>query len=115
MRRRLAGLVVLVGAIVVGGYLLRARDRVVPVEIHYVLGDPTGLSRLEAVYRERGDDEVVARFATEMLRSEVVQKTRLPRGELDVEIRLGEGPPVRRTVEVSRDAVIRLELARERR
>jgi len=108
-------LVLLVAALLVGGYLLRARDRVVPVEIHYVLGDPTGVSHLDAVFQRAGDEEVVARFATELIGPEVVQKTRLPRGDLEVLIRLGDAPPVRRSFEARRDAVIRLELAREPR
>ena len=117
VRKRLAGLVLLLGAIFVGGYLLRAGDRVVPVEVHYRLGDPAGVTRLEAVFTRPGDPEVVARFATEMIGPEVVQKTRLPKGELVVEIRLGDGgglgPPLRRSLEARKDALIRLELAGE--
>ena len=108
-------MVLLVGVVVVGGYLVSSRDKVVPVEVHYVLGDPGGLARLEAIYYRPGDDEPVARFTTEMIAPEVVQKTRLPRGDLVVEIRLGEAPPVRRSLEARRDAVIRLELAGELR
>jgi hypothetical protein len=110
----LAGLVLLLGAIGVGSYLFGARDRVVPVEIHYALGDPPAAGRLEAVYRRQGSSDAVARFTTELISPEVVHATRLPAGPLTVEITVGQAASVTRTIEARRGAVIRLELAREK-
>jgi hypothetical protein len=115
VRRKLAGLVLLLGALWVGAYLMGAAEKVVPVEIHYVLGDPPVAPRLEAVFRQEGSTEPIARFATEMVSRDVVHRTRLPKGRHVVEITLGDGPTVTRTIDAQRDAVIRLELSREGR
>jgi hypothetical protein len=114
VRRKLAGLVLLLGAIGLGSYLFGARAKVVPVEMHYLLGDPPAAQRLEAVFRREGEAEPVARFATEMVSPDVVHHTRLPSGRLQVEITLDGAAPFTRAIEAKRDAVIRLELAERR-
>jgi hypothetical protein len=108
-----------VGGILVGAHLLdSSASGPVPVEIHYLLGDPPVAAALEVAFR-RGGTEEVARFETSLVQPDVKQSTRLPAGEHVMDItmvsRSGTRLSVRRTIEASRGAVIRLDLSREAR
>jgi len=114
--RKIVSIVVLVGLVLVGGRLLGLYGAgPVPVEIHYLLGDPPVAAELEVTFR-RGDD-VVARFETKLVSADVAQKTRLPGGEDRLDITLvaknGARRTVQRTITAERDARIRLDLSRE--
>jgi hypothetical protein len=114
--RKIVSIVVLLGLVLVGGRLLGLYGAApVPVEIHYLLGDPPAAAGLEVTFR-RGDD-VVARFETRLVGPDVAQKTRLPAGEDHLDITLvaanGARRTVQRTITAERDARIRLDLSRE--
>ena len=111
---------VLVGALLVGAYLFDSGSRgPVPVEIHYLLGDPPRATALEVVFtpEPRGDGEPVARFKTELVAPDVKHITRLPAGRhvMDITMSIPGSAPrrVQRTIEAIRGAVIRIELAHE--
>jgi len=114
--RKIVSIVVLVGLVLVGGRFLGLYGTgPVPVEIHYLLGDPPVAAELEVTFR-RGDD-VVARFETKLVSPDVAQKTRLPAGDDRLDITLvaenGTRRTVQRTITAERDARIRLDLSRE--
>jgi hypothetical protein len=116
--RRVVSLVVFVGALAVGAKLFDATVRgPVPVEIHYLLGDPPRATRLEVSFAREAGGEPVARFETELVAPDVKQITRLPAGRHVMDITMtgpnGTRRTVWRSIEASRDVVIRLELARE--
>jgi hypothetical protein len=114
--RKIVSMVVLVGLVLVGGRLLGVYGAgPVPVEIHYLLGDPPVASELDVTFR-RGD-YVVARFETKLVGPDVAHKTRLPAGDDRLDITLvaanGARRTVQRTITAERDARIRLDLSRE--
>jgi hypothetical protein len=118
--RRVASLAVLVGALLIGAHLFDSSARgPVPVEIHYLLGDPPRATRLEVLFEPEGGGEAVARFETELVSPDVTQITRLPGGRHVMDITMtgagGERRTVRRTIEAARDAKIRIDLSRELR
>jgi hypothetical protein len=125
LRRRIASLVLLVGAVLVGAHLLSARDKLVPVAMTYAL--PAGVVRLEVEIRRPGGGETVARFMSRPGgKRELRHTTRVPPGELEAEIELewaqapGGGDPsgpsagatqrFTRRFHAERDANVRLEL-----
>ena len=108
----------LVGALLVGAYLFDSGSRgPVPVEIHYMLGDPPVATELEVVFTREAGGGPVARFQTQLVAPDVKQITRLPAGRHVMDITMltpgGQRRRVQRTIEAVRDAVIRLELAFE--
>jgi hypothetical protein len=110
--------VVLIGALLVGAQLFTSTSRgPVPVEIHYLLGDPPRVARLEVGVTPETGGEHVARFESELLGPDVKQITRLPAGRHVMDITMiganGSRRTVQRTIEATRGAVIRLELARD--
>jgi hypothetical protein len=112
-RRRLAGLVFLLGLVVVGSKLFGSwSEASVPVEIHYRLGNPPIATAIE-VEIGRG----TARFDTTLVAPDIVQKTRLPAGPQKLEITLvfadGARHTVHRVIDARRDAVVWLDLSRE--
>jgi hypothetical protein len=116
--RKLVTIAVLVGAVVLGGRLLGVLGRgPVPLEIHYLLGDPPGCVALEVVATPVGADEAAGSFATSIIGRDVIQRTRLPGGEERLDITLvgasGARRTVRRTIVAERDAVVRIDLSRE--
>jgi hypothetical protein len=118
--RRVAGAVLLVGAVLIGARLLESTSRApVPLEIHYLLGDPPPISALEVQVSPEAGDAVVARFETRIISPDVKQITRLPAGRHVMDITMiwpsGARRSVRRTIEAARDVVIRLDLRREAR
>ncbi len=115
--RRIASLVVLIGALLVGAQLFNAASHgPVPVEIHYLLGDPPVASGLDVVFSPAGGGPAVARFETRLVGPDVKQTTRLPAGAQVMDITIvgpgGERHSIQRTIEASRGAVIRLDLSR---
>jgi hypothetical protein len=111
IRRHIAGLVLLVGAILVGQYLCAQRDRVVPVEIRYRLPDPPP-ARIAVDYVPAGGTERVAYFARDASPL-VVHTTRLPAGmyRAQIELAFASGSRrVERPIEILRDAVITVDL-----
>lgn len=118
--RKLAGLVLLVGGVLIGAWLLDSSSHgPVPVEIHYLLGDPPVARGLEVLFAPESGGPIVARFETQLVANDVKQITRLPAGRHVMDITMilpsGERRGVRRVIEASRGAVIRLELARDAR
>lgn len=114
--RRLAALVLLVGGVLLGGRLLGVwGGGPVPVELHYLLGDPPRATALEVRFTRPGAADELARFQTSLIAPDVRQSTRLPAGTVALSITL-TGPAgaraVTRTIEAERDAVIRLDLTR---
>src|SRR5262245_9378462 len=107
-------MLVLVGLIFVGARFFGVIGAgPVPVEIHYLLGpEPTAV---EVALRSRGT--AVASFETSLVGPDVVEKTRLPAGDVDLEITLvgagGARRTVGRTIQAERGAVIRIDLSRE--
>jgi hypothetical protein len=116
--RKLAGLVLLVGAVLIGGKLLGAfQSGPVPIEIHYLLGDPPVAAALEVVAAREGGGPAVGRFETTLVGPDVKQATRLPGGRQTLDITLvsaaGGRHTVQRTLDVERGAVVRIDLSRE--
>jgi hypothetical protein len=118
--RRVAGAVLLVGALLIGAHLLDSSARgPVPVEIHYRLGDPPVATALEVLFAPEGGGPAAASFETRLVSPDVKHITRLPAGrhvmDITMTARSGARRTVRRTIEASRGAVIRLELEGEAR
>jgi hypothetical protein len=111
--RKIASLVVLVVLLLVGGKLFQSWSAgPVPVEIHYLLGDPPVAAGLEVTAGP------YAHFETTLVGPDVVDKTHLPAGPHRLEITMlapnGRRYTVYRTIEAARNAVIRIDLSRER-
>ena len=112
-RRKIASSLLLIGALFVGAKLLGASDKLVPATLVYRL--PAGATRLDAEVGPPGGDAVLARFVVALVpaQAEAQQKTRLPPGTHEVRVSLatpaGEQLSTR-TVEISRDAVVTLDL-----
>ncbi len=109
----------LIGALLVGAQLFKSvSSGPVPVEIHYLLGDPPVASRLEVVFSPEGGGPAVARFETSLVGPDVKEITRLPAGAQVMDITMvgpgGERHSLQRTIEASRGAVVRLDLTRGR-
>ena len=118
--RKLVGLIVLIGALVLGNYLFsRISSGPVPVEIHYQLGSPPVASALEVDFRRAGDRDVEAHFDTRLIAPDVKESTRLRPGvhSLDITLVDAQGQPhhVTRSIDVQRNAVIQVDLSREAR
>jgi hypothetical protein len=114
--QRLAAIALLVAGVFLGGRLLGVFDGgLVPVEIHYVLGTPPVATALEARFHRPGKDETLASFETRLVGPDVAHETRLPAGEIVLEITLvapgGGRRSLTRTIRAERGAVIRLQLA----
>ena len=107
--RRLAGLVALVGALGVGGLLLRATAQVVTVTVHYRMGQPPP-ARVSAVYRKPGDPEILGRFETTLTAVPVVHRARLPKGSIEVTVEVADRAPEVRRFEAEADREITLSL-----
>ncbi|MSP15395.1 MAG: hypothetical protein EXR73_02070 [Myxococcales bacterium] len=84
--RRLAGLILLLVLIFVGGRLLLGSDRPVSVTIVYRLAEGTPADELEATLRPEAGGEPAAHFRSRRIASEVVQTTRLRPGVYRVEL-----------------------------
>jgi hypothetical protein len=111
----MAGMILLIGALFVGARFLGASDKLVPATIVYRL--PEGTVRIESEARPAGKDELLARFVANDLgaRTEARQLTHLPPGTIDLSIILTAAPgesTQHRTVEISRDAVVTVDLTR---
>jgi hypothetical protein len=116
--RKLVSLVALVGLILVGTKFFGVfTGGPVAVEIHYGLGEPPVADALEVAFVPAGGDAPVARFETKLVGPDVAEHTRLPSGPHRLEITLigagGARRTVERTIEVQRNAVIRIDLSRE--
>jgi hypothetical protein len=115
LRRKLAGLVLLLGGVMVGGYLLRSQGSLAKIVVDYHLGAPPRARRLEAVVRPQAGGEIVARFETELIASDVRQRTRLKTGTYQVEIVLvgedGARHALARTIEARPDATVTIDLS----
>ena len=114
LRKRLAGFVLLVGALLVGAFLMKSQASLAHVEIRYRLGDPPRARRIEVLIVPQGGSEPVARFASELIRPEMVEKPRLKTGLYRLDISLdgndGVAHPVVRTIDARADAVISVDL-----
>lgn len=113
LRRRIASIILLVGAVLLITRFVGHRDELVPVVIVYDLGERQA-ERLEAIVRRPGTDDELARFVRHGASEKVRQKTRLRPGDYEIEIVVvGGGEPIRtrRTIQVHRDAVITVRLA----
>ena len=116
--RKVVSFIVLMGVILVGGKFAGLYGTgPVPVEIHYLLGDPPIAAALEVAFVPVGSAEVAARFETHIISRDVAEKTRLPGGEVRLDITLvaasGTRKTVQRTITAERSAVVRLDLSRE--
>ena len=114
--RRVAGLALLLGAIFLGGRLLGVwGEGPVPVEVHYLVGDPPRARALEVDFRVKG--ETVATFQTELIVPDVKQATRLPSGPIQAQIVVvtpaGDRVRVLRDFQAERNVVVRFDLAHE--
>ena len=116
MRKLLSIAALVGGALVVGRLLGVGASGPVPLEIHYLLGDPPICTALEVQATPAGRDEPAARFETSLVAPEVIHKTRLPAGDERLEITLVSAHgrrTVARTIDAARGAVVRLDLSRE--
>jgi hypothetical protein len=107
IRRSLAMLVLLAGALFIGHRffgLFKAGP--VAVEIHYQLGDPPVASHLTV-------DAYEHHFDTYIVSPDVVEKTRYPAGDRTLTITLDDKKTVTRTIEARSGAVITIDLTRE--
>jgi hypothetical protein len=116
--RKIVSMVVLLGVVFVAGRLLGVvGEGPVPLEVHYLLGDPPVWKGLEVTFTPAGKSEVAARFETTLVSADVKQSTRLPGGDERADITLisadGARHTVTRTIAAQRGAVIRLDLSRE--
>jgi hypothetical protein len=116
--RKIVSMVVLLGVIFVAGRLFGVYgEGPVPLEIHYLLGDPPVCAGLEVTFTPAGKDEVAARFETTLVGPDVKQSARIPGGDERVDITLvapdGTRRTVTRTITAQRNAVVRLDLSRE--
>ncbi len=116
--RRLVALALLVGAVFAGGWLLGVwGGGPVPVEIHYLLGEPPRATELDVIFARERNGESVARFESRLIVPDVVQHARLPAGPIHMSITLagpgGARATVNREIHAERGQVVRLELARE--
>ena len=114
MKKKLAGLVLLIGALLLGARLLRLNERLVKVEIAYELGDPPAADRLEAVIVPReGGSAPLAEYEAMDTRPVMTQKLSLPPGLYRVDVTLvaaGRTRRVTRDIDVGRGARIELDL-----
>ena len=77
--RKIVSMIVLVGVVLVAGRLLGVfGEGLVPLEIHYLLGDPPVCAALEVTFTPAGTGEVAATFATRLVGPDVKHSTRLP-------------------------------------
>jgi hypothetical protein len=109
-RRRVAGLVLLLGALVVGAQLFSASGR--QVDVTLVVQVPADVTRVDATLRLEGDPEPLARLAGTPQGGQLRHAARLPPGSYQVEVSLeGEGPArvQTRRAQVVSDAVITLD------
>jgi hypothetical protein len=118
LARKALSLVALVGLLAVGARFFGLFGSApVPVEIHYLLGDPPVCSALEVAIAPGGEGDVAARFETSLVGPDVVHRPRLPGGAEILTITLvqpgGARRTVTRTIEAERGAVIRLDLTHE--
>lgn len=116
--RRVAALALLIGAVFVGGRLLGVwGGGPVPVEIHYLLGDPPRVAALEVDLARTLHGEAVAHFETKLIAPDVKQSTRLPAGTISLDITLvtadGRRVTLQRTLEAERGVVVKFQLAGE--
>lgn len=111
-RKRLAGLVLLVGAILVGGKLITATQRLATVQVHYLVGP--GVAALDASYRPRNGGPEVAHFATRLVSPDVAHRPRMPPGLYDVDVTLtfttGTSAVARRSIEASDGVIVTVDL-----
>ena len=113
MRKKVALLILMVGAVAVGAKMFGDVGKgPVPVEIHYLL--PAGDS-VEVVAAPVTGGPATATFSGSG--AEAVSHTRLPGGDVDLAITLvapsGARRTVHRTVTAERNAKIRIDLSRE--
>ncbi len=111
MRRKLPGLVLLLGALFVGAKLLSAQGQMASVSIHYKL--PAGAASLEATVVSLKSDEPVATFSTRMVAGDVTQTTRLKPATYRVRATVlvgGEERRAERRIEVTKGADIYVDL-----
>jgi len=116
--RKLATTLALVGALAVGGRLFGLFGTgPVPLEIHYFLGPAPQIASLEVVSTRAGSSEPAARFETQLIGPDVVHRTRLPGGDVRLDVTLvspgGARHTVTRTITAERDATIRIDLSRD--
>ena len=116
--RKIVSMIVLVGVVLVAGRLLGVfGEGPLPLEIHYLLGDPPVCAALEVTFTPAGTGEVAATFATRLVGPDVKHSTRLPGGDerLDITLIAADGArrTVTRTILAQRNAVVRLDLSRE--
>jgi hypothetical protein len=106
-------IVLFVGVVLVGGKLLGQFDKgPVPLEVHYLV--PAGTAAVEVVVSPPSGGAAVATFESHDPGPDVVSHSRLPAGDNDFAITLVDGiggrRTLNRTVEVRRDAVVRIDL-----
>ena len=88
--KRFAGFAVLLGGLWVGSRFLAASQKMVSTTVRYLLATPPP-TEIEAVYRKVGDPDPVGRFTSSLTGAPVVHKAHLPKGEIEVTVRLGPG------------------------
>lgn len=111
--RRLAGGLVLIGAILLGAHFLDLGRRLATVEIRYQLGDPPRAQALRAVVRRAGDGEQVAILDTRLVGPVVTHRPRLRPGSYQVDLELDTPAgkvTARRALEVEGDATVTIDL-----
>src|SRR5690242_388805 len=100
-------LVLLGGALFIGHRFFGLfKSGPVPVEIHYKLGGPPAFKHLVV-------DAYQHHFDTYLVSPDVVEKTRYPSGAQTLTITLDDRKTITRTIDVSSNAVITVELAGE--
>lgn len=110
-RRRIAGLVLLIGALFIGARLFQSSSSLASVTIAYQL--PPGTQALEARIARAAGGAPVAEFQTKLVGDEVRQKTRLTPGAYDVNVTLtvaGAARTEKRRIDVTGDGTITIDL-----
>ncbi len=110
-------MILLVGLLLVGSrFFGLIGGGPVPVEIHYLF-TAAPPAALEVDFRSKPGEPPVATFETRLVGPDVVERTRLPAGAVDLDITLvgagGARRTVGRTIQAERGAIIRIDLSRE--
>lgn len=109
--KRLGGFAILLGGLWVGSQFLKASQKMVTTTVRYVLATPPP-SDIEAVYRKVGEPDPVGRFTSSLTAAPVVHKAHLPRGPIEVTVRMGGSGSAVRRFEAADDTEVTLMLDR---